>query len=40
MDAIDQALLKMKQDGRLAAIEKKWFGIVFDTPDSVSEPSF
>jgi polar amino acid transport system substrate-binding protein len=40
MDAIDQALLKMKQDGRLAAIEKKWFGIVFNTPDSVTEPSF
>jgi polar amino acid transport system substrate-binding protein len=40
MDAIDQALLKMKNDGRLAAFEKKWFGLVFDTPDSVSEPSF
>jgi polar amino acid transport system substrate-binding protein len=40
MDAIDQALVKMKNDGRLAALEKKWFGLVFDTPDSVPEPNF
>ncbi len=40
MDAIDQALVKMKNDGRLAALEKKWFGLVFDTPDTVPTPNF
>jgi polar amino acid transport system substrate-binding protein len=40
MDAIDQALVKMKHDGRLAALEKKWFGLVFDTPDTVPTPNF
>ena len=27
MDAIDAALLKMKKDGRLAELQKKWFGV-------------
>ncbi|MFO1104797.1 MAG: transporter substrate-binding domain-containing protein [Amaricoccus sp.] len=40
MDAIDAAILKMKADGRLAAMQKKWFGIAFDTPDSVTDPAF
>jgi len=40
MDAIDQALVKMKKDGRLAAMEKKWFGLAFDTPDTVPVPNF
>lgn len=40
MDAIDAAILKMKADGRLAAMQKKWFGVAFDTPDSVTEAAF
>ena len=40
MDAIDAALLKMKADGRLAEIQKKWFGVTFDTPDTLTEAAF
>ena len=40
MDAIQADILKMKADGRLAAIQKKWFGDSFDTPDSVTDPAF
>jgi polar amino acid transport system substrate-binding protein len=38
-DAIDKALLKIKSDGRMAAMQKKWFGVSFDTPDSVPTPN-
>jgi polar amino acid transport system substrate-binding protein len=40
MDAIDGALAAMKADGRLAALQEKWFGVTFDTPDTVSEAAF
>ncbi|WP_445680141.1 transporter substrate-binding domain-containing protein [Radicibacter daui] len=40
MDAIDAALLKMKADGRMATLQKKWFGDTFNTPDKVTDPSF
>ena len=40
MDAVQADILKMKTDGRLAAMQKKWFGDSFDTPDAVTEPSF
>jgi polar amino acid transport system substrate-binding protein len=40
MDAVDEALLKMKADGRLADLQKKWFGVTFDTPDQVTEAAF
>jgi len=39
MDAVDAAILKMKKDGRLAALQKKWFGDTFDTPDKVTDPA-
>jgi polar amino acid transport system substrate-binding protein len=39
-DAFDKAFLKVKADGRLAAIQKKWFGASFDTPDSFNSPAF
>ena len=39
MDAIQADMLKMKADGRLATIQKKWFGDSFDTPDLVTEPA-
>ncbi len=40
MDAIDAAILKMKADGRLGELQKKWFGVTFDTPDTVTEAAF
>lgn len=41
MDAIDAAILEMKQDGRLAEIQKKWFGVTFETPDApLTEAAF
>ncbi len=39
MDAVDAALLKMKSDGRLAALQQKWFKTTFDTPERVTTPS-
>ena len=39
-DAVAAAILKIKADGRLAAIEKKWFGAAFDLPDAVPTPNF
>ena len=38
-DAVQAALLKIKADGRLTALQKKWFGAAFDTPDAVTEPA-
>ena len=38
MDAVDAAILKMKKDGRLATLQKKWFGQAFETPDVVTDP--
>ncbi len=40
MDAIDAALLKMKGDGRLGELQKKWFGVTFETPDVLTEAAF
>jgi len=40
MDAVDRAMLKVKGDGRMATIQKKWFGTTFDTPDAVPTPNF
>jgi polar amino acid transport system substrate-binding protein len=39
MEAMSVAMLKIKADGRLARIQKKWFGDSFDTPDSVPNPA-
>lgn len=40
MDAIDAAMAKIKADGRMAEIQKKWFGVVFETPAKVTDPAF
>lgn len=40
LDAVQAALVKMKADGRMAALQEKWFGTKFDTPDEVPEPNF
>jgi polar amino acid transport system substrate-binding protein len=39
LDAIDASILKMRADGRLAAMQTKWFGQSFDTPDHVPTPT-
>lgn len=39
MDAVEAAMLKIKSDGRLAGIQKKWFGMPFETPDLVTDPA-
>ena len=40
MDAVQAALVKIKADGRLATMQKKWFGATFDTPELVKEAAF
>ncbi|MBE3638969.1 transporter substrate-binding domain-containing protein [Mangrovicoccus algicola] len=39
MDKIDEILLAMKEDGRMAELQQKWFGTTFDMPDYVTEPN-
>ena len=39
MQAVDGEIHTMKQDGRMQALQKKWFGTTFDTPDAVSDPA-
>ncbi|PIL16262.1 hypothetical protein P775_25205 [Puniceibacterium antarcticum] len=39
MDKIDEILLAMKSDGRMAELQKKWFGTTFDMPDYVTDPN-
>lgn len=38
LDAVDTAIVKFKHDGKLEALQKKWFGTTFQTPDKVPEP--
>jgi len=38
--ALDGALLKMHQDGRLAALQKKWLGAEMDVPTADFTPSW
>lgn len=38
LDAVDASILKMRGDGRLAALQAKWFGQAFETPDHVPPP--
>ncbi|WP_376090236.1 transporter substrate-binding domain-containing protein [Roseomonas sp. CCTCC AB2023176] len=39
LDAIDDSIRRMRTDGRLAALQTKWFGQAFDTPDNVPPPT-
>ena len=39
LDALQATLLKFKADGRLATLQKKWFGRTFETPDLVTAPN-
>lgn len=40
MDAIDAAIVKIEQDGRMAELQKKWFGTTMDLPSTLPEPGF
>lgn len=40
LEAVNAAIMKIKQDGRLAGLQKKWFGVEFQTPDEVKDPAF
>ena len=31
--------LAMKEDGRMAELQEKWFGTTFDMPDYVTDPN-
>ncbi|MGA2080343.1 MAG: transporter substrate-binding domain-containing protein [Holophaga sp.] len=37
MDAVNAAMVKMEKDGRMAAIQQKWFGTSFDLPQAPIE---
>ena len=37
LDAVDAAMVKMEKDGRMAAIQKKWFGTAMDVPSKPIE---
>ncbi|MCK5934392.1 MAG: transporter substrate-binding domain-containing protein, partial [Fulvimarina manganoxydans] len=39
LDAVNAALMKIKEDGRLAKLQEKWFGQSFETPDEVTDPN-
>ncbi|ORE99033.1 transporter substrate-binding domain-containing protein [Aurantimonas sp. 22II-16-19i] len=38
LDAVDAAIIKIKQDGRMTKLQEKWFGTTFETPNEVPEP--
>lgn len=40
LEAVDNAILATKKDGRFAEIQKKWFGTTIDVPDTLPEPAF
>jgi polar amino acid transport system substrate-binding protein len=40
LDAINAALAKIQQDGRLAQIQKKWFGVSSSLPTTLPAPNF
>ncbi len=40
MDAVDAAIVAMEKDGRMAAIQKKWFGTAMDVPSKpIAKPN-
>jgi polar amino acid transport system substrate-binding protein len=39
-DAFDAALVKMQKDGRLAALQKKWFGVAMEMPSTQPTPNY
>jgi polar amino acid transport system substrate-binding protein len=39
-DAFNAALIKMHDDGRLATLQKKWFGVAMDAPTTLPTPNY
>jgi len=39
-DAFNAALLKVNKDGRLATLQKKWFGVAMDVPSTMATPNY
>jgi polar amino acid transport system substrate-binding protein len=39
-DAFNAALVKMQKDGRLAALQKKWFGVAMEMPATMPTPNY
>jgi len=39
LDAVNAALMTIKEDGRMAELQEKWFGQSFETPDEVTDPN-
>ena len=39
-DVFNAALVKMHDDGRLAALQKKWFGVAMDAPTTLPTPNY
>lgn len=40
VEAVNAALVKIQKDGRMASIQKKWFGVSAELPTVVPEPLF
>lgn len=40
IDAINADITKMHADGRLAALQKKWFGVAMDVPTTMPAPNY
>jgi polar amino acid transport system substrate-binding protein len=40
IDAINKAIIKMHGDGRLDALQKKWFGVTMETPTTMPSPNY
>ena len=39
-EAFNAAIVKMNKDGRLAALQKKWFGVAMDVPSTMPTPNY
>jgi polar amino acid transport system substrate-binding protein len=40
LDAFNAALVKLNKDGRLATLQKKWFGVAMDVPSTMPVPNY
>jgi polar amino acid transport system substrate-binding protein len=40
IDAINKSIIKMHGDGRLDALQKKWFGVTMETPTTMPSPNY
>ncbi|AKJ67950.1 amino acid ABC transporter [Pandoraea thiooxydans] len=40
IDAVDKIIIEMDKDGRMAALQKKWFGLAMDMPQTMPAINF